>query len=68
MSILVKDIVGKVHVEFIKAWGHPTKNEVYGPPQRFLVTAWQATQLINGGYAKLVKEIKHGISDSKESG
>ena len=64
MSIVVKDIVGKVEIEFIKAWGHPTKNKIYGPPQRFLVTSWQAVQLVNGGYAKLVKEEKHGISNS----
>lgn len=44
----------KVLIEFIKAWGHPTRNEVYGPPQRFLVSERAANTLVSGGYAKRV--------------
>lgn len=45
-----------VLIEFIKAWGHPTRNEVYGPPQRAKVSEWIANNLVNGGYAKRVTE------------
>ncbi len=43
-----------VTVEFIKAWGHPTRNEVYGPPQRARCSKRIAKNLESGGYVKLV--------------
>ena len=42
----------KVLIEFVRAWGHPTRNEVYGPPQRFWVSEWAAENLVSGAYAK----------------
>jgi hypothetical protein len=41
-----------VVVEFVQAWGHPTRNEIYGEGQRVRVTPEVAKMLINGGYAK----------------
>jgi len=41
-------------IRFLKAWGHPTRNEVYGPPQVVIVSQWIADNLIGGGYAELV--------------
>lgn len=58
--------VGKVNVadktmvaiEFIKVWGHPTRNEIYGPPQQVRVSEWVAHNLCDGEspYAKRISE------------
>lgn len=46
-----------VRIEFIKAWGHPTRNEVYGPGNRARVSRWIADNLISGGYAIELKDV-----------
>lgn len=43
-----------VTIEFVKVWGHPTKNKIYGPPDRARVSDRVAQTLVNGGYAKII--------------
>ena len=47
---------GKIKIEFLKPWGHPTRWEIYGTGERYWVTPWQAEHLVGSGYAKLVEE------------
>ena len=49
-----------VLVEFVRAWGHPTRDEVYGPPQRVRVSEWIANNLERLGYVKRVEEKSNG--------
>lgn len=49
-----KNLEPKFKIEFLKAWGHPTKNEIYGPPQVVFASSYQAERLVFSGYAKLL--------------
>ena len=40
-----------VRIRFLKVWGHPTRNEIYGPGDHVWVSAWVANTLCNGGVA-----------------
>lgn len=46
-----------VLIEFTRAWGHPTRNEIYGPPQRARVSERIARILCreSDAYAKRVQ-------------
>ncbi len=44
-----------VKVRFIKSWGHPTRNEVYGYGQIAWCSRRIADNLISGGYAEEVR-------------
>lgn len=47
----------EVWIRFIQAWGHPTRNEIYGPSSgKVGVSRWVADNLISGGYAEGVKD------------
>ena len=48
------ELNGKVLIEFVQVWGHPTRNEIYGPPERVLVSEWVANHLVSHGIAKRV--------------
>lgn len=41
-------------IRFLKVWGHPTRNEIYGPGDICVVTDWAAAILTNGGTAELI--------------
>lgn len=49
----------KVWIQFIKPWGHPSRNEVFGYPQIVLASHWAATILVRTGYAKFYKGKEH---------
>lgn len=40
-----------ITIKFIRVWGHPTRNEIYGPGQIVKVSEWVAEVLCRGGYA-----------------
>lgn len=43
-------------IEFIKAWGHPTKNLICGPGDRARVSDWIASVLVRDGTARIVEQ------------
>ena len=46
-----------VRIRFLKAWGHPTRNEVYGPGSGVVrVSEWIAGILTKDGTAEIVTE------------
>jgi len=53
---------GKVNVrmEFLRAWGHPTRNEVYGPGNRVRVSEYIAGILEKNGIAKRLEDSSRG--------
>lgn len=52
---IIKEKEMSVVIEFIKVWGHPTRNEIYGPPQRAMVSEWIAKNLVHNGFAKRIQ-------------
>lgn len=46
----------KVWIEFIKSWGHPTRNLICGVGSRWKVSEWAADNLERSGYARRVKQ------------
>lgn len=47
----------RVRIRFLKVWGHPTKDEIYGPSSGVVeVSEWAADQLIRTGYAVRVSD------------
>lgn len=49
------DHIISVDIRFIAAWGHPTRNEVFGPGSKARVSPYIARILISGGYAEVDK-------------
>lgn len=49
----------KVQIRFIKAWGHPTRNQIMGVGEVWWVSPWVADNLCPE-YAERVEEGKSG--------
>jgi hypothetical protein len=45
-------ICDQVRIEFIKPWGHPTRNQILGTGDRCRCSRQNAKILVDGGYAR----------------
>lgn len=43
-------------IRFIKAWGHPTRNEIYGPGSIARVSRRIADTLVHSGIVEIITE------------